>query len=83
MFWIINAYSWLDMSHFGQRRPARSTFCGVDHSWVNVSRGTSPAIGKKSKMPPPPLLTRTIVTGGCIPPAQAQKAEVTFSSATR
>ena len=39
--------------------PMRSTCCGVAHSAVKVSSGTSPATGRKLKMPPPPLLIRT------------------------
>jgi hypothetical protein len=39
--------------------PSRSTFWGVAHSGVNTSSGTAPAMGRKLKMPPPPLLTST------------------------
>ena len=40
----------------------RSTCCGVAHSAVKVSSGISPAAGRKLKMPPPPLFTRTTFT---------------------
>lgn len=43
---------------------SRSTFCGVAHSFVKTSDGTSPAIGRKLKMPPPALLMRTTVRDG-------------------
>ena len=42
--------------------PIRSTCCGVAHRAVKVSSGTSPAMGRKLKMPPPPLLTSTTCT---------------------
>ena len=49
--------------------PAKSTFCGVAQRGVKTSGMTASAIGRKLKMPPPPLLIKTTVKGGCMSPA--------------
>ena len=49
--------------------PARSTFCGVAQRGVKMSGGRESAMGRKLKMPPPPLLTNTTVKAACKSPA--------------
>lgn len=53
----------------GKTAPAKSTFCGVAQRGVKTSGITASAIGRKLKMPPPPLLIKTTVKGGCMSPA--------------
>ena len=60
--------AWHTVRLSGCSLPDRSTFWGVAQRGVNTSGARLSAMGRKLKMPPPPLLISTTVRGGRISP---------------
>lgn len=58
-----NTHTFVGHSINKENVPAMSTCCGVPQSCVKVSAGTASAMGRNEKMPPPPLLISTTVSG--------------------